>query len=122
MPRITYFHQWLYDPSQILTQELISGLVQSAQVLDSGANQWSGSVRADLAYRVIGCEIVCIINAKAMDYWHRMMRRLPLGVQPDTRSWCALDSGAKRCGKIAKRLRAPAALTTVVWLLRADEV
>ena len=76
MPRVIYSHQWLYDPSQILTQELISGLVQSAQVLDSGANQWSGSVRADLAYRVIGCEIVCIINAKAMDYWHRMMRRL----------------------------------------------
>ena len=63
----------LYDPSQILSHELFSGLVQSAQVLDSGANQWSGSVRADLAYRVIGCEIVCIINAKAMDYWHRMM-------------------------------------------------
>ena len=60
-------HQWLYDPSQILIQELFSGLVQSAQVLDSGANQWSGSVRSDLAYRVIGCEIVCIINANTLD-------------------------------------------------------
>jgi len=49
---LSILHQWLYDPSQILTQELISGLVQSAQVPDSGANQWSGSVRADLAYRV----------------------------------------------------------------------
>jgi len=84
--------------SQILTQELISGLVQSAQVLDSGANQWSGSVRSDLAYRVIGCEIVCIINAKAMDYRHRMMRRLHLGVQSVTQSWCALDSDAKSRG------------------------
>ena len=112
----------MYDPSQILSHELFSGLVQSAQVLDSGANQWSGSVRSDLAYRVIGCEIVCIINAKAMDYWHRMMRRLPLGVQPVTRSWCALDSGAKSRGEMAKDPTPLYVLVTVVWLLRADEV
>ena len=62
--------------SQILTQELISGLVQSAQVLDSGANQWSGSVRADLAIASLGCEIVCIINAKASDVLHRMKHHL----------------------------------------------
>jgi len=76
MPRNTYLHQWLYDPSQILTQELISGLVQSAQVLDSGANQWSGSVRADLAIASLGCEIVCIINAKASDVLRRMKHHL----------------------------------------------
>ena len=46
------FYQKLYDAMPDLSHELFSGLVQSAQVLDSGANQWSGSVRADLAYRV----------------------------------------------------------------------
>ena len=35
--------------------------------LFSGANQWSGSVRADLAIASLGCEIVCIINANTLD-------------------------------------------------------
>ena len=94
MRRITYFHQWLYDPSQILTQELISGLVQSAQVLDSGANQWSGSVRADLAYRIIRLRDRVHYHCNSNGLLASHDATFALGVQPHS----ALDSGAKRCG------------------------
>ena len=87
-------YQRLYDPSQILIHELFSGLVQSAQVLDSGANQWSGSVRADLAYRIIRlrdrvhyqCKSIgCSASYEASLVWVFNMAH------------SALDSGIKCC-------------------------
>ena len=69
-----------FSPHRFLTQELISGLVQSALIQ---------------LIATLGCEIVCIINAKAMDYLHRMMRRLRWVF---SLAHSALDSGAKRCG------------------------
>ena len=47
---------------------------------------------------------MCIINVKAMDYWHRMMQRLRWVF---SLAHSALDSGANCCGEIAKRFEAP---------------